>query len=63
MILQCGSLLAIFISLHAVQNKMPNEQFFVMVRNICIWGMLAATLLSGAQYLGKAFQTILSERH
>lgn len=62
MILQCGSLLAIFISLHAVQSKMPNEQFFVMVRNICIWGMLAATLLSGAQYLGKAFQTILSER-
>lgn len=62
MILQCGSLIGIFVALYAAQIQLPNRDVLLMSRNLLIWAMLAATLFSGIQYLAKAFQTILSER-
>jgi CDP-diacylglycerol--glycerol-3-phosphate 3-phosphatidyltransferase len=50
MVLQCAALFAIFLALY--EN---NEPIFKWARDICIWGMLIATALSGLQYLWKAF--------
>lgn len=57
MVLQCAALVAIFLSL-----EMENSQvWLVWTRDICIWGMLAATSLSGLQYLWKAFSLLKVE--
>lgn len=59
MILQCAALIAIFINLMNLEWINPSFGFYA--RALLIYGMLAATLFSGLQYLVKAFQTILSE--
>lgn len=58
MILQCAALIAIFMNL--MNLEWINPTFGTITRTTLIYGMLAATLLSGLQYLVKAFQTILS---
>jgi CDP-diacylglycerol--glycerol-3-phosphate 3-phosphatidyltransferase len=58
MILQCAALIAIFMNL--MNLEWINPTFGTIARTTLIYGMLAATLLSGLQYLVKAFQTILS---
>jgi CDP-diacylglycerol--glycerol-3-phosphate 3-phosphatidyltransferase len=52
MVLQCGALFAIFIALES-----PHETFD-LVRDIFIYGMLAATALSGLQYLWRAWMMV-----
>jgi CDP-diacylglycerol--glycerol-3-phosphate 3-phosphatidyltransferase len=47
--LQCAALFAIFVALQW------DEVFFAWVRDILIYAMLAATALSGLQYLWRAF--------
>ena len=59
MILQCAALISIFINLMNLEWINPTFGFYA--RATLIYGMLAATLFSGLQYLVKAFQTILSE--
>ena len=59
MILQCAALISIFINLMNLDWINPTFGFYA--RATLIYGMLAATLFSGLQYLTKAFQTILSE--
>jgi len=59
MILQCAALISIFINLMNLEWINPTFGFYA--RATLIYGMLAATLFSGLQYLTKAFQTILSE--
>jgi len=59
MILQCAALISIFINLMNLEWINPTFGFYA--RAALIYGMLAATLFSGLQYLIKAFQTILSE--
>ena len=59
MILQCAALISIFINLMNLEWINPTFGFYA--RASLIYGMLAATLFSGLQYLIKAFQTILSE--
>jgi len=48
MVLQCAALFAIFLALAT------EISWIFLVRDILIWGMLAATLLSGLQYLWRA---------
>ena len=50
MVLQCAALFAIFLALYE-----QNQDVFMWARDICVWGMLIATALSGMQYLWKAF--------
>ena len=45
MVLQCAALFAIFVALYE-----QNDFYFMWARDICIWGMLLATALSGLQY-------------
>jgi CDP-diacylglycerol--glycerol-3-phosphate 3-phosphatidyltransferase len=54
--LQCAALFAVFVALHVSDNHWgPNTvQFFHLVRDVLIYGMLLATALSGLQYLGRA---------
>jgi CDP-diacylglycerol---glycerol-3-phosphate 3-phosphatidyltransferase len=59
--LQCAALLAVFVFLKANRQHESDGQvsegfvwFFATVRDGCIWAMLAATALSGAQYLWRA---------
>ena len=59
MILQCAALISIFINL--MNLEWINTTFGFYARATLIYGMLAATLFSGLQYLIKAFQTILSD--
>lgn len=47
--LQCAALFAIFV---ALQDQSP---FFVWTRDVLVYAMLAATALSGLQYLWRAF--------
>ncbi len=52
MVLQCGALFAVFVALHTQEMDMP---VFQIIRDIFVYAMLAATALSGAQYLWRAF--------
>jgi CDP-diacylglycerol--glycerol-3-phosphate 3-phosphatidyltransferase len=56
MVLQCGALLAIFIFLYvkAVEAPFPDLSFYAGVRTGLIYAMLAATVMSGLQYLWRA---------
>jgi CDP-diacylglycerol--glycerol-3-phosphate 3-phosphatidyltransferase len=53
MVLQCAAVFAIFVYALGSDTGLPLA-FSIVVRDILIWGMVAATLLSGLQYLGKA---------
>jgi CDP-diacylglycerol--glycerol-3-phosphate 3-phosphatidyltransferase len=54
--LQCAALIAIFVFLwvEAHEPSPASRWFFGMVRDGLIWAMLAATALSGLQYLWRA---------
>lgn len=62
MVLQCAALIAIFISLEAERpdGLLPtgHVEWMAVVRLALVWAMLAATLLSGVQYLWKAALSI-----
>lgn len=49
MVLQCVTLIAIFVTL-----AIPTVEALAWIRDICIYAMLASTLFSGLQYLWKA---------
>jgi len=53
MVLQCVALFAIFIAL-----QLPDVTFLFLVQNVLIYAMLAATALSGLQYLLRAAQLL-----
>ncbi len=64
MVLQCGALLAIFVALW-VREVGAGESIrwgFDLLRDVLIYGMLAATALSGLQYLWKAALILRIER-
>jgi CDP-diacylglycerol--glycerol-3-phosphate 3-phosphatidyltransferase len=54
--LQCAALFAIFLALHAIAEQWSGDlpAFFAVVRDVLIYAMLAATALSGLQYLWRA---------
>jgi CDP-diacylglycerol--glycerol-3-phosphate 3-phosphatidyltransferase len=56
MVLQCGALLAIFVFLYVktVEAPFPDLSFYAGVRTGLIYAMLAATVMSGLQYLWRA---------
>jgi CDP-diacylglycerol--glycerol-3-phosphate 3-phosphatidyltransferase len=56
MVLQCAALFAIFLALYE-----ENEPVYKWARDILVWAMLAATALSGLQYLWKAFALLRKE--
>lgn len=55
MVLQCAALIAIFWDLYSPEN------WATIARDICIWGMLISTALSGLQYLWKAFSLLKAD--
>ncbi len=57
MTLQCAALFAIFLALEFERNEILQRS-----RDILVWSMLAATALSGLQYLWKAFALLRNER-
>jgi CDP-diacylglycerol--glycerol-3-phosphate 3-phosphatidyltransferase len=57
MVLQCAALFAIFLAL----ADHPSHAAVTWTRDILIWSMLAATALSGLQYLWKAFALLNRE--
>jgi len=54
--LQCAALFGIFVSLHLDASSLSQKAvwFFATIRDGLIWAMLAATVLSGLQYLIRA---------
>jgi CDP-diacylglycerol--glycerol-3-phosphate 3-phosphatidyltransferase len=54
MVLQCAALIAIFIALKVHEVAEDTAWTFDLVREVLVYGMLAATALSGLQYLWKA---------
>jgi CDP-diacylglycerol--glycerol-3-phosphate 3-phosphatidyltransferase len=58
MTLQCGALLAIFVALQAAALEAEATPLFNTIRDLFIWSMLAATALSGMQYLWRAAQLL-----
>ncbi len=54
--LQCGALIAIFVALYA------RTDFFAVVQTVLIYAMLAATVMSGLQYLWKATLLLKMDR-
>jgi len=54
--LQCAALFGIFVSLHLETTSFSNNAvwLFATIRDGLIWAMLAATVLSGLQYLIRA---------
>jgi CDP-diacylglycerol--glycerol-3-phosphate 3-phosphatidyltransferase len=55
MVLQCAALFAIFLALY------ENHEVFNWARDLLIWSMLAATTLSGLQYLWRAFALLKAD--
>jgi CDP-diacylglycerol--glycerol-3-phosphate 3-phosphatidyltransferase len=54
MVLQCVALFAIFLFMNLADSDKQNPTY-ILIRDICVWAMLASTALSGLQYLWKAF--------
>jgi CDP-diacylglycerol--glycerol-3-phosphate 3-phosphatidyltransferase len=55
MVLQCGALLAIFIALELRAGEAAEDRTaFDLLRDVLVYGMLAATALSGLQYIWRA---------
>ena len=55
MVLQCAALIAIFSAMIARDSFPEHARWVGQVRDVSVYGMLAATLLSGLQYLWRAF--------
>src|SRR5947209_4500961 len=62
--LQCAALFAGFVALHVRVPAWtaPAERFFGGLRDGLVWAMVAATALSGLQYLWRAALLLRSER-
>jgi CDP-diacylglycerol---glycerol-3-phosphate 3-phosphatidyltransferase len=62
--LQCAALVAVFAFLWADSLHSPTAalRFFAIVRDGLIWAMLAATALSGLQYLWRAAALLKTDR-
>src|SRR5438477_7203132 len=54
MVLQCAALIAIFVALDAKAHEISQRDWIERTRDVCIYAMLATTLLSGLQYLWRA---------
>jgi CDP-diacylglycerol--glycerol-3-phosphate 3-phosphatidyltransferase len=52
--LQCAAVIAVFVAFLAPATMPATTPFFDGARNVLIWAMTVATLLSGLQYLWKA---------
>ena len=54
--LQCAALFGIFAYLYLQEQGVPGDvdSFFALVRDVLIYAMLAATAVSGLQYLWRA---------
>jgi CDP-diacylglycerol--glycerol-3-phosphate 3-phosphatidyltransferase len=61
MVLQCGALLAIFVVLKAAELEVEALPTLNTIRDIFLWSMLAATALSGLQYLWRAAMVLKSD--
>ena len=62
MVLQCGALFAIFVALEAIDRKTDWLPLWQWVRDLFIWTMLAATALSGLQYLWRAAMVLKADQ-
>jgi len=63
MALQCAALIAIFVALDAAAREVSPRGWIELTRDVCIYAMLASTLLSGLQYLWRAFIVFRSENY
>jgi CDP-diacylglycerol--glycerol-3-phosphate 3-phosphatidyltransferase len=61
--LQCAAVVAVFLVLILREHAAPEElvRWCGMLRDGLIWAMIAATLISGLQYLWKAFMLFRSQ--
>src|SRR5262245_3196256 len=63
MALQCAALIAIFVALDAQAREVSPRGWIELTRDVCIYAMLASTLLSGLQYLWRAYIVFRSENY
>src|SRR5262249_7417827 len=63
MALQCAALIAIFVALDAQAREISARGWIELTRDVCIYAMLASTLLSGLQYLWRAVALLRSENY
>ncbi|MBI1917069.1 MAG: CDP-diacylglycerol--glycerol-3-phosphate 3-phosphatidyltransferase [Planctomycetes bacterium] len=63
MVLQCAALIAIFVALDAKAHEISPRDWIERTRDVCIYAMLATTLLSGLQYLWRAVALLRSENY
>src|SRR5438477_6573194 len=63
MALQCAALIAIFVALDAEAREISPRGWMELTRDVCIYAMLASTLLSGLQYLWRAYIVFRSENY
>jgi CDP-diacylglycerol---glycerol-3-phosphate 3-phosphatidyltransferase len=59
--LQCAAVFAIFLALRGPYPSSAANAFFAFARDALIWAMLAATILSGLQYLWRAVVLLRGE--
>jgi len=59
--LQCAAVFAIFVALRGPYPSASANAFFAFARAALIWAMLAATILSGLQYLWRAVVLLRGE--
>lgn len=55
MVLQCAAIITVLVSLH------DPRPVFVAARQYSIWAMLAATILSGVQYVWRGYQIVRAD--
>jgi CDP-diacylglycerol--glycerol-3-phosphate 3-phosphatidyltransferase len=63
MVLQCAALIAIFVALYVRARDWPRASEIELTRDVCIYAMLAATVLSGLQYLWRAVVLFRSDSY
>ena len=63
MALQCAALIAIFVALDAHAREVSPRGWIERTRDVCIYAMLATTLVSGLQYLWRAVALLRSENY
>jgi CDP-diacylglycerol--glycerol-3-phosphate 3-phosphatidyltransferase len=63
MVLQCAALIAIFVALYVRAQDWPRAREIELARDVCIYAMLASTVLSGLQYLWRAVVLFRSDSY
>ena len=63
MVLQCAALIAIFVALYARTRDWPHLRAIDLGRDVCLYAMLATTVLSGLQYLWRAAALLRSDSY